>query len=351
MRTHTMAPDRNQHLIALESSYLSPAAVGFGVISAPEEVVIVGKDGPGARPKRSPRKAALSEEAAASTADDEDHPSRGHKRQAHHPSKAELWEAIREEASEDARLEPALASFLYSNILANSTLEKCMSVFLGNKLSTSTVLGAVQIMGLFQEAYLDDPDIIDAAVADILAVNDRDPACEKYSQCLLYFKGWQAIQCHRVSHWLWCHGRKTLALAIQSRVSEILHVDIHPAAYIGKGVLLDHATGVVIGETAVVGDNVSMLHHVTLGGSGTSRDNVRHPTIGHGVLLGAGVSVLGPVVVGAGSKVGAGSVVVADIPAHSVAVGVPAKIVKRNLDKEPVKEMDQCSGFYSDYVI
>lgn len=141
-----------------------------------------------------------------------------------------------------------------------------------------------------------------------------------------------------------------LAVALQSRISEVFHVDIHPAATFGRGILLDHATGVVIGETAVVGDNVSMLHHVTLGGSGTGK-GIRHPTIGHGVLLGAGVSVLGNVTVGCGAKVGAGSVVVSDLPCHSVAVGVPARIVKQNLRSEPCRDMDQTEDFILDYVI
>jgi serine O-acetyltransferase len=128
-------------------------------------------------------------------------------------------------------------------------------------------------------------------------------------------------------------------------------VDIHPGAHLGKGILIDHATGVVIGETTIIGDNVSMLHHVTLGGSGKARGEARHPVVGHGVLLGAGVSVLGPIVLGSGSKVGAGSVVVTDLPPHSVAVGVPAKIIKRDLKKEPVVTMDQCYDFIPDYVI
>jgi len=141
-----------------------------------------------------------------------------------------------------------------------------------------------------------------------------------------------------------------LAVALQSRISEVFHVDIHPAATFGRGILLDHATGVVIGETAVVGDNVSMLHHVTLGGSGTGK-GIRHPTIGHGVLLGAGVSVLGNVTVGCGAKVGAGSVVVSDLPCHSVAVGVPARILKQNVRSEPCQDMDQTEDFILDYVI
>ena len=144
---------------------------------------------------------------------------------------------------------------------------------------------------------------------------------------------------------------QALSLAFQSRVSEVFHVDIHPGAHLGRGVMLDHATGVVIGETAIVGDNVSMLHHVTLGGSGTGRGETRHPTVGHGCLLGAGVSVLGPIVIGAGSKVGAGSVVVLDLPPYSVAVGVPARVIKRDVTKEPVMTMDQCYDYYADYMI
>ena len=180
-------------------------------------------------------------------------------------------------------------------------------------------------------------------MADLQAVLDRDPACDKYVQCLLFFKGFQAIQSQRVAHWMWQRGRRALALALQSRMSEVFSVDVHPAARIGRGVMMDHATGIVIGETTIIGDNVSMLHHVTLGGSGTGHGS-RHPIIGNGVLLGAGVSVLGPVVIGAGSKIGAGSVVVTSLPAHVVAVGVPAKVVKRLADfEEPVAEMDQVS--------
>eukprot|EP00955_Chlamydomonas_euryale_P041912 352159-Chlamydomonas_euryale.AAC.9 len=277
---------------------------------------------------------------------DEYHPSHGWRTLPHHMSKAQLWQAMRDEAERDAMGEPALASFLYSTVLAHASLEKSLAFMLANKLGDDTTLGAVQLVSLFDSAYERDPDIVDAAVADLLACVDRDPACEKYSQCLLYFKGFQAIQCHRVAHWLASNGRVALALALQSRASQVFHVDIHPGAMIGRGVLLDHATGVVIGETAVVGDNVSMLHHVSLGGSGTG-DGIRHPTVGHGVLLGAGASVLGPVVIGAGSKVGAGSVVVSDLPSHAVAVGVPAKVIKRDLCTEPVSDMDQCL----DYVI
>lgn len=277
------------------------------------------------------------------------HPSQGWKMQPHHLSKEQLWQQLRIEAKADADAEPALASFLYSTVLVHTSLEKSLSFVLANKLACATLMGT-QLMKLICDAYEDDPDILEATVADIQAVYDRDPACDKFTMCVLYFKGFQAIQSHRLAHWLWLKGRKSLALAIQSRISEAFQVDIHPAAHIGRGVLLDHATGVVIGETAVVGDNVSMLHHVTLGGSGTGK-GIRHPTIGHGVLLGAGCTVLGPVMVGCGSKVGAGSVVVTDLPTHCVAVGVPAKVVKRDIQTEPCKDMDQCQDFILDYVI
>jgi len=224
-----------------------------------------------------------------------------------------------------------------------------MSFLLANKLGSPTML-STQLMQLFRQVYDEDPGITDAARADLHAVRDRDPACESFAQAVLNFKGYQAIQSYRIAHALWSRGRKALALALQSRISEVFHVDIHPAARLGRGILIDHATGVVIGQTAVVGDNVSMLHHVTLGGSGRSR-GIRHPCVGNGALLGAGVTVLGPVSVGAGSKIGAGSVVVHDLPCFCVAVGVPARIVKRNLNSEPVRDMDQCCDFILDYVI
>jgi serine O-acetyltransferase len=268
----------------------------------------------------------------------------------HHLTEKQVWELLCEEAAEHAKSEPVLASFLHMSVIMHGTLEKSLAFFLSNKLQSKTLLGT-QLMRLIIEAYEDDHGLIEAAVADLQAVKDRDPACETYVQCLLFFKGFQAIQVQRVSHWMWKKGRKSLALALQSRMSEVFSVDIHPAATLGRGLLMDHATSIVIGETAIVGDNVSMLHHVTLGGSGTG-SGARHPTIGNGVLLGAGVSVLGPVVIGHCSKVGAGSVVVSDIEANSVAVGVPARVVKK-LDEgvEPNKEMDQIQDFILDYII
>lgn len=218
---------------------------------------------------------------------------------------------------------------------------------LANKLASPT-LYSTQLKAIAEEVYARDPGVITDAMADLQAVLDRDPACDKYTSALLHFKGFQALQSHRVAHHLWGAGRRALALMLQSRISEAFHVDVHPAADIGRGILLDHATGVVIGETASIGDNVSMLHHVTLGGSGVGK-GTRHPRVGHGVLLGAGVTVLGPVTLGPGCKVGAGSVVVTDLPPHSVAVGVPARIVKRAAS-EPSEDMDQTS-YYLDYTI
>ena len=277
------------------------------------------------------------------------HLSEGWRPLPHHLSPEALWRRMREECMCDADAEPLLASFLYSSVLAHRTFEQALAFVLANKLASPTLF-STQLKQLAEDAYARDPSIIEAAMADLHAVLDRDPACDRFSQALLHFKGYQAVQSHRVAHHLWATGRRALALMLQSRVSEAFHVDVHPAASLGRGILLDHATGVVIGETAVVGDNVSMLHHVTLGGSGVGKGVRRHPQIGHGALLGAGVTVLGPVEVGAGAKVGAGSVVVTSLEPHSVAVGVPARIVKRATTSEPSEDMDQ-TGAFLDYVI
>lgn len=268
----------------------------------------------------------------------------------HHLAKAALWASIKEDAMQQAAAEPMLASYLHMTVITHSTMEKGLAFLLANKLASGTLL-STQLTSLISQAYKEDPSLLEDCIADIQAVKDRDPACFNHLQCLLFFKGFQALQAHRVAHWMFNKGRRSLALALQSRMSEVFQVDIHPGAVVGRGIMIDHATGVVIGETATVGDNVVMLHHVTLGGSGTGQ-GVRHPTIGNGALLGAGVNVLGPVVVGHCTKVGAGSVVVTDLPAHCVAVGVPAQVVKR-LDEtvEPVKEMDMTTDFILDYII
>jgi len=263
-------------------------------------------------------------------------------------TREDLFASIREEALSDSRNEPTLASMLYATILSHDSLTYSISFVLANKLGNQD-LHPSQLVDIFRQAFDNDPPSKKAMQADLCAVYERDPACDKYSQCLLYFKGFQAIQAYRVAHWLWTSGRKTLALALQSRISEVFQVDIHPAARIGSGILLDHATGVVIGETAVVGDNVSILHNVTLGGTGAQGGD-RHPKVGDGVLIGAGVSILGNVKIGEGSKIGAGSVVLKEVPPHETAVGVPAKLLKaKKLVHEPSMDMDQTS--FADYMI
>jgi serine O-acetyltransferase len=243
--------------------------------------------------------------------------------------------------------EPFLASFLYTAVLSRDSLPRCLASVLANKLACAT-LPATQLAELFAAAYAADPCLVAACHADLQAVVDRDPACTSYVQCVLFFKGFAALQTHRVAHTLWQAGRLPLALALQSRVSEAFHVDIHPAATLGPGLLLDHATGVVIGETATVGSNVSLLHHVTLGGTGAAGGD-RHPKVGDGCLIGAGVSILGPVRIGDGAKIGAGSVVLSDVPPRCTAVGVPARVVLRPPREgapaviDPALDMDQTS--------
>jgi len=250
-----------------------------------------------------------------------------------------LWSSIRQEAEQAARDEPLLASFLHMTVLRHGTLEDVLAFHLSSKLA-SPVMDARALLELFREAYAADSGIIGAARADITACFERDPACDSYSTPLLYFKGFHAIQSQRITHWLWQQGRKTLAYFLQNRISEVMGADIHPAARIGHGVMLDHGTGVVVGETAVIGNNVSMLHGVTLGGSGKERGD-RHPKIGDGVMLGAGASVLGNIRVGECAKVGAGSVVLDDVPAHTTVVGVPAKVVAQLCPGTPALDMDQ----------
>lgn len=249
-----------------------------------------------------------------------------------------IWEIIRREAMEDAEHEPMLASFLYAVVLNHKRLEDALSYHLASKLGSST-LPAITLRDLIDEAFTRDPRIGHAIRADIEAVCCRDPACRGYSTPLLYFKGFLSLQSYRVAHYYWTNDRKPLALFLQSRISEVFAVDIHPAARIGSGILIDHATSVVIGETAVVEDNVSMLHEVTLGGTGKEIGD-RHPKVRRGVLISAGAKILGNVEVGMGAKIGGGAVVLTDVPAHSTFVGVPAKMVGHPEAEEPALEMD-----------
>lgn len=249
-----------------------------------------------------------------------------------------LWEAIRNEAEQEAKEEPVLSTFFYGCVLNHRTLEDALSFLLATKLE-STTIPAVALRELIDDALQSDASIREAVRADIQAVCTRDPACRGHSVPLLFFKGFHALQSYRVAHYYWTAGREALALFLQSRISQVLGVDIHPAARIGKGILIDHATGLVIGETAVVGDNVSMFHEVTLGGTGKETGD-RHPKVMNGVLISAGAKILGNIRIGEGAKVGAGSVVLHDVPPHTTVAGVPAKVVGRPRTDQPALEMD-----------
>jgi serine O-acetyltransferase len=249
-----------------------------------------------------------------------------------------LWQTIRDEVSEQVRQEPILASFLHATVLNHDTLEAALSFHLANKLDSPT-LPAMLIREVIEQALRGDGAIGREVRADIHAFRYRDPACQCYSTPLLYFKGFHALQAYRVAHWLWRQERRTLALFIQHQVSVVFGVDIHPAARISSGVLMDHATGVVIGETAVVEDNVSILHSVTLGGTGHETGD-RHPKVRRGVLISAGAKILGNIEIGEGAKVGAGSVVLDPVPPHTTVTGVPARIVGRPEVDQPALEMD-----------
>ena len=249
-----------------------------------------------------------------------------------------LWERIREETVGHASDEPMLASFLHATILNHAQLEGALSFHLANQLDSPTA-SSLLLRDVILDAFNSDPTIREAVRADLQAVLDRDSACHELYIPFLYFKGFHALQTQRVAHWLWQQGRESLALFFQNRMSTAFGVDIHPAARMGKGIMLDHATGLVIGETAVVGNNVSILQSVTLGGTGKDEGD-RHPKIGDGVLISAGAKILGNIRVGEGAKVGAGSVVLEDVPAHTTVAGVPAKVVGRPASDQPALEMD-----------
>ncbi len=248
------------------------------------------------------------------------------------------WTRLTFEASAAAAEEPTLASYINASILSHDSLCQALSYHIAEKLA-GPEMGGLQVRRLFEKAYDRDHSLVDAAEADMWAILDRDPACRSLLQPFLFFKGFLAVQTHRVAHDLWKQGRETLAFHFQSRVSQIFAIDIHPAARLGTGLMLDHASGITIGETAVVGDNCSLLHGVTLGGSGKEVGD-RHPKIGNGVLLSVGAKVLGNISVGDEAKVAAGSVVLKDVPARCTVAGVPARMVGGQC-AEPARTMDQ----------
>ena len=253
-----------------------------------------------------------------------------------------VWEQIQDEARQAVLDEPLVGGFVHACILHHKSLEQALSSRVAAKLA-SNEMSMVVVREIVEEAYAAEHALVAASRADLVAIFERDPACHRLLQPILYFKGYQAIQAYRVGHYLWTQGHHDLAYFFQMRVSEIFGVDIHPAARIGRGIMIDHAHSIVIGETAVVGDNVSMLHSVTLGGTGKEEED-RHPKIGNGVLIGAGAKVLGNITVGDCSRIAAGSVVLQDVPACKTVAGIPAKIVGEAGCDQPAVSMNHMLG-------
>jgi serine O-acetyltransferase len=250
-----------------------------------------------------------------------------------------VWARIRREAEEVVRGEPELATFIFSTILHHNTLEAAVVHRVSERLDSPEV-SAELIRQAYGDALDNEPAIGMAFRADIVAVFDRDPATDRFIEPVLYFKGFHAIQTHRLAHWLWAKGRKDFAYYLQSRSSAAFQTDIHPAAPIGRSIFLDHATGLVVGETAVIEDDVSILHDVTLGGTGKDHGD-RHPKIRHGVMLGAGAKIIGDIEIGHCARVAAGSVVLKSVPHNTTVAGVPAKVIGEAGCPEPSRTMDQ----------
>jgi serine O-acetyltransferase len=249
-----------------------------------------------------------------------------------------VWSQIRRQAEEIVRKEPELATFVYSTVLHHDSLEATVVHRVAARLDSPDV-PAELIRRAYADALENEPSIAQAFRADIVATVDRDPATSRLLEPVLYYKGFHAIQTHRLAHWLWSKGRKDLAYFLQSRSSTVFHCDIHPNARIGRGIFLDHATGLVIGETAVIEDDVSMLHGVTLGGTGKETGD-RHPKICHGVLIGAGAKILGNIEIGHCARIAAGSVVLSSVPHNKTVAGVPAKVIGEAGCPEPSRAMD-----------
>jgi serine O-acetyltransferase len=250
-----------------------------------------------------------------------------------------VWRQVRDEAQAAVADEPALASFILETILQQPTLEDAIVHRVSARLDHPDVHAGL-IRQAFTEALADEPGIAEAFRADIMAVYDRDPACARLIEPILYFKGFQALQTHRLAHWLLKKGRRDFALYLQSRSSNVFQTDINPAAVVGRGIFLDHATGIVVGETAEIGDDVSILQDVTLGGTGKETGD-RHPKIRRGVLIGAGAKILGNIEIGHCARIASGSVVLQAVPPNKTVAGVPARIVGEAGCSEPARRMNQ----------
>ncbi len=255
------------------------------------------------------------------------------------PDTDALWDRLRAEAAEAATAAPMLASLFFDSVLNQPSYAAAVAHRVASRLKNE-VVSVPLIVQAWHRATAADPALLAAMRADITAVLERDPACQRLIEPLLYFKGFHAIEAQRLTHFLWTNGERDFALYLQSRSSEVFQTDIHPAAVFGSGVFLDHATGLVVGETAVVGNDVSLLQDVTLGGTGKEAGD-RHPKIGRGVLIGAGAKVLGNITVGENARIAAGSVVLRDVAAHVTVAGVPARVLHAATPEAPSHCMDQ----------
>ncbi len=251
----------------------------------------------------------------------------------------DFWNDLVSLSLQIVKKEPALEALMNKLVLTCRSFDQCLARIISSKLASYEV-DRQQLFQICMQAYADNPNLLCDAIADVYAVVNRDPASSSIVRVLLFLKGPHVLESWRVSHWLWEKDRKDFASFLQSRISDVFSVDIHPAAKIGKGLMLDHATNIVIGETAVIADTVSMLHDVTLGGTGKEQGD-RHPKVGRGVMIGAGAKILGNIRIGEGAIVGAGSVVLRDVPAHTTVVGVPARVVGRPQMEMPSLDMDQ----------
>jgi serine O-acetyltransferase len=250
-----------------------------------------------------------------------------------------LWARLRREAEEAVAKEPMLATLFFNSILSQPSFEAAIFHRIASRLGNEILRPSV-IADVFHQAGSLDRSIGDAVRADIAAVVDRDPACERFIEPFLYFKGFHAIQAHRVAHWLWTNDHRDFALYLQSRSSDVFQTDIHPAARFGQGIFLDHATGLVVGATAVVEDGVSILQNVTLGGTGKEAGD-RHPKVRRGAMIGAGAKILGNIEIGTCARVAAGSVVLRPVAANTTVAGIPARVVGTADCPEPARSMDQ----------